>query len=166
MKISKLNKKLFFNIFYFLLLFTCIFFIIFIINKKYNKKESFQWSQDTISKFLNLQSTINPQSHFNIPIIQNQVSEEDVNKFINNGYWQWSPNTDYLYMDAIAKESIVRLTPGFSLQTAKTLYNENAIQKMLSWNTKEGQFLLNGGKNHKNNEIKCFSNAKGCLRVS
>jgi hypothetical protein len=96
-----------------------------------------------------------------MPIIQNQASEEEALELFNTGYWPWSENTQYLYMDAIAKESIIRLTPGLSLQAAKKIYNENAMKKMLSWNTKEGQFLLSGGINNEKNEIKCFSDAIG-----
>jgi hypothetical protein len=138
-------------------------FFIFIYNF-YFIKESFtnynynQWSPLIVDNFLSFQSTVNPQSHFDMNIIQQQATEKEAIYLLQNGFWPWSQETEYMYMDAIANESIIRLTPGFSLQTAKQIYNENAIRQMLSWNTKEGQFLLYGGKSKEGGQIKCFSN--------
>jgi hypothetical protein len=150
------------NIFKIALFILFFLFIILIFNLLFNGKkiEPFQWSQQNIDNFLSLQSTINPNKHFNIPIIQNQVSDKEVGNFIKNGYWTWNSNIDYLYLDAIAKEPIINLIPGHSLQAAKKIYNENAIKKLLSWNVKEGQFILNGGINKNGDEIKCFSDNK------
>jgi len=159
----------------FLFLFICNWIrLIFYKYFNYNLIEGFQWSPDSIYKFKVLQSTINPKSHFDMIMIQNQASEEEGKELIKNGFWPWSKETEYLYLDAVAREPIIRITPGFSMQNAKTIYNENAIKQMLSWNTKEGQFLLNGSfvnnnnnnsnDNNENNdfksirdEIKCFS---------
>jgi len=156
----KNNSKKKCIILWFIIIFIVIFIIISIVfYEKLKIVEPFQWSQQNIDRFISLQSTINPQSHFNMQMVQNQASEEEALELFNTGYWPWSENTSALYKDAVSKEPIIRLTPAFSLQSAKTLYNENAIKKMLSWNTKEGEFLLNGGFNNDNNKIKCFSYA-------
>jgi hypothetical protein len=172
--INKLNykkiKKFFNVIIITIIVIICncilIFVIIYIFKWFNNLKEGFQWSQDSIDKFKILQSTINPQSHFNMQMIQKQASEEEGKELLKTGVWPWSKETEYLYMDAVDREPIVRLTPGFSMQKAKTMYNENAIKQMISWNTKEGQFLLNGSynknkndnnNNNNKNTIKCFS---------
>ena len=158
----KNNSKKKCIIIWFILIFIFIFIFIFLFIVFYKKLkiiEPFQWGQENIDRFVSFQSTINPQSHFNMQIVQNQASEEEALELFNTGNWPWSENTESLYKDAIAKEPIIRRTPVFSLQSAKTLYNENAIKKMLSWNTKEGQFLLSGGFNNYNNKIKCFSDA-------
>jgi len=159
-----------------LIVFIVFLFIRYIYNFRFNNlKEGFKWSQDSIDKFKILQSTINPLSHFDMQMIQKQASETEGKELLKTGIWPWSKETQYLYLDAVAREPIIRLTPGFSMQKAKTIYNENAMKQMLSWNTKEGQFLLNGSfiKNERNetntrgerngerygerDEIKCFS---------
>ena len=42
-------------------------------------KEGFTWSEDTTNKFIQLESTINPNVIFDTKIIQNQASEDEVN---------------------------------------------------------------------------------------
>jgi hypothetical protein len=129
--------------------------------KKNKILEPFEWSQDTIYQFNRLQSTINPLSHFNIPILQQQASEEEVKYLLKNGNWPWSKIVENLYLDEISKNKILHLTPSFSMEKAKKLYNENTIKQMLYWKTKEGQFILSGGINNNNEVIKCFSYLKG-----
>ena len=163
-KQNKQNKYLFIYLFSFILFILCYLFIYY---SFFLKKENFtNWSKNSVDKFLSFQSTVNPQSHFDMNIIQQQSTENEAKQLLSNGYWPWSKQTEYLYMDAVANEPIVRLTPGFSMQAAKQIYNENAIKQLLSMNTKEGQFLLNGGftddkKGLSRHEIKCFSNVKG-----
>lgn len=141
-------------------IFLCISFY-YLLFKKNTILEPFEWSQNTIDDFKRFQSTVNPLSHFNIPILQQQASEEEVIYLLKNGNWPWSKFVEDLYLDAVAKETIVRLTPAFSMEKAKKIYNENAIKQMLSWDTKEGQFLLSGGTNKNKEIIKCFSNLEG-----
>lgn len=162
--INKLNKNTFILFLFTFLLLLLLLFLFYNCNSNNSLKEGFQWSQDSINKFKILQSTINPLSHFDMQMIQNQASEKEGKELLKTGIWPWSKETQYLYLDAVAREPIVRLTPGFSLQKAKTIYNENAMKQMLSWNTKEGEFLLNGGfannnnnNNKKRDQIKCFS---------
>jgi hypothetical protein len=126
--------------------------------KKKTILEPFEWSQNTIDNFLSFQSTVNPLSHFNIPILQEQASQEEVNYLLQNGYWPWTTYVEDLYLEALSRNKIQHITPAFSMEKAKKIYNENAIKQMLSWNTKEGQFLLTGGINKNKEEIKCFSN--------
>ena len=141
----------------FLLLIFSLFLFLFLFCKK-NINEPCVWCQENIDKFLTFQTTVNPQRHFDMQIIQQQASEDDAIYLLDHGYWPWSEEIKYLYLQAIANESILGITPAYSLDLAQKIYNENAMKKMLSWNTKEGQFLLEGGKN-KNGEIKCFTDA-------
>jgi hypothetical protein len=161
MKNNICKSWLFVIIFVIFLFLGIAFYYIFFIKKKKLVLEPFQWSQNTIDDFLTFQSTVNPLSHFNIPILQQQASEEEVDYLLQNGKWPWSKFVEDLYLDAVAKETIVRLTPAFSMEKAKKIYNENAMKQMLAWNAKEGEFLLYGGKNENKEIIKCFSNLEG-----
>jgi len=109
-------------------------------------KEGFTWSKESIRDFLIFQSTVNPNTQFDMEMIQKQASEDELRELLNNGRWPWSENTKYLYMDAVNRNKILKVDPQDSLDFVQKLYNENAGKKLLSWNTKEGQFLLNGVK--------------------
>jgi hypothetical protein len=77
-------------------------------------------------------------------IIQQQASPEEVQYLLKNGKWPWSDEVKSLYRDAIMRNSSISMDPGVALDVAQTIYNETAIKQMLSWNTKEGAFLLTG----------------------
>ena len=49
-----------------------------------------------------------------------------------------------MYKDAIMRNSVISMDPGVAMDVAQTIYNETAVKQMLSWNTKEGAFLLTG----------------------
>lgn len=159
MKKNIYNSWLFVLIFI-IFLFLCIV-LYYLLLKKNTILEPFEWSQNTIDNFLSFQSTVNPLSHFNIQILQEQASEQEVSYLLQNGNWPWSKFVEDLYLDAISKNKILHLSPEFSMEKAKKIYNENAIKQMLSWNTKEGQFILSGSKSKNNEIIKCFSYLNG-----
>jgi len=107
-------------------------------------KEGFTWSKESVREFLNFQKTVNPNTQFNMEMIQQQASEEELKELLNTGTWPWSQDTEYLYMDAVSRNPILNIDPAASMEMEKKVYNENAVKQLLSWNTKEGQFLLNG----------------------
>jgi hypothetical protein len=107
-------------------------------------KEGFTWSEDTTNKFIQLESTINPNVIFDTKIIQNQASEDEVNYLLENGKWPWSQEVQDLYMNAVMNNKFIRTTPQDSILQAQTIYNQAAILELLSLETKEGHFLLNG----------------------
>jgi len=156
--------------------------IIFIIFKKFKLKEVFKevfkegfsnsyskdryltWSKKTVNDFLIFQKTVNPNTQFNMEMIQWQASEKEARELIATGSWPWSQETEYAYLDAVAHNTILKMSPAASMEIAKTVYNEKAILQLLSWNTKEGKFLLNGTliKNaNGNGTIRCTTNDKG-----
>ena len=49
-----------------------------------------------------------------------------------------------LYIKTLYNNPYVRTDPQTALETMRTIYNENAILQLLSWQSKEGQFLRNG----------------------
>ena len=108
-------------------------------------KEGFVWSRDIIKKFDLYQDTVNLNANqFNMSVLQEQASEDEAKELINTGYWPWSEDTKKQYVEAVWQNPIIKFEPGAALDYAMKLYNETAAKRLLSWNTKEGQFLLYG----------------------
>lgn len=128
-------------------------------------KEGFDniWSPDLIREFLNYQDLHNPNYIYDVNIIQQQVSPEEVEQYFQTGHWIWTPETDEIYLQMIKRDSGISFDPPSALEKAKRIYNERAIKDLLAWNTKEGQFIINGaiiGHNDKlpeniNNLLQC-----------
>jgi hypothetical protein len=108
-------------------------------------KEGFEWTEQSTKDFVIIQSTTNPNLVFDTNMIQkNQASQEEVDYFNKNGIWPWSDSTKNLYMKAINSNPYVKIAPDASLLDAQKTYNETSILMVLSYQTKEGQFLING----------------------
>jgi hypothetical protein len=121
--------------------------ILFIILYRFSvlSKEGFTWNSKSTYDFLKTQSTINKQTIFDVNMIQkNQASQEELDYFNKHGIWPWSQKTIELYMESLTKNPFIRTTPEDALNYTRTIYNESAILQILSYQTKEGQFLLNG----------------------
>jgi hypothetical protein len=111
----------------------------------YPIRENFTWSDESTRNFLKIQKTINPKKIFDTETIQKyQASQEEVNYFNKHGYWKWSPKTKQLYMEALQKNPYIRTYSPSELKYVMSIYNEAAILKILSYQSEEGQFLLNG----------------------
>ncbi len=109
-----------------------------------SKKEGFSWSNDSTRNFLLIQNTINPHKIFDIDVQKDQASQEEVDYFNKNGKWPWSSKVKELYEEAVKSNPFIRTSAKDSVNYAMTIYNEAAILRLLSYQTKEGQFLLNG----------------------
>jgi hypothetical protein len=110
-----------------------------------NNIEGFAWSKQTIHEFLKYQKTVNTNNHqYDMNVLQEQSSENEAKQLLSTGYWPWSDKTKYLYLDAVSKLPIINIDPSVSLDYAMKIYNEEAIKRLLQWNTKEGQFLIQG----------------------
>ena len=166
----------------FLLLLGLIFYFLFIKNKYLNKmcgcnknnkdsiREGFKnegkgdsgnsgsggWSDDLICRFASYQNTSNDnRNSYNMEVIQQHASPSEAEALIKTGYWPWSDDTKYEYMDSIWHHKIIKVNINNALDYAMKTYNESAIKQLMSWNTKEGQFLLYGGKGNNYDTIKC-----------
>jgi hypothetical protein len=110
-------------------------------------KEGFTWTKDSELDFLRIQSTINRNTIFDVNMIQEtQASQAEVDYFNKNGMWPWSSSVIDLYIEAVRKNPYIRTLPEDAVKYTRTVYNEAAILKILSYQTKEGQFLLTGVK--------------------
>ena len=99
---------------------------------------------DMNEDFLRIQSTINKNKVFDMNTINSQASQEELNYFNENGKWPWSQEVIKLYEEAINRNPFIRTLPEIATDYARTIYNQNAILRILTYQTKEGQFLLNG----------------------
>ena len=102
------------------------------------------WSSKLKTDFANFENTHNPNFQFDMNIIQKQASPEEVEYLIKNNKWPWSDSVKAMYKDAIMRNSVISMDPGVAMDVAQTIYNETAVKEMLSWNSKEGAFLLTG----------------------
>ena len=123
-----------------------IFLIIYRFNylSKISTKEGFTWTQDSIDNFIQIQNSTNRNIVFDVNQIQKQASQEEVNYFIQNGMWPWSEEVQTLYTEAVLKNPFIRTYPKDAINTLRTIYNQSAILEIISWQTKEGQFLQRG----------------------
>lgn len=138
-------------------------------SEKSNSKEGFTWEPKSTRDFLQIQSTINRQKIFDVNMIQeNQASQEELDYFNKNGKWPWSQNTIKLYENAVRSSPFIRTLPEDSVNYARTIYNEAAILRIISYQTKEGHFLLNGVlvKNPSGNKYEDLPNGFGDFALS
>ncbi len=148
------------------ILFSSILYAIYTIYITKVLKEGFKWNENTKTDFLRYQKTMFPnQYQFDLHMLQDQASEEDVQYLLKNGHWKWSDETKYIFLDNIAKNPIIKILPEEAMDNAMKIYNENVMKRILSLKDKEGEFLLYGvitghSKNMPENEqntIKCTS---------
>jgi hypothetical protein len=114
--------------------------------------EGFTWNEHLTQQFLDIQSSQNPGIVFDIEEIQKQASEKELLYFVKNKKWPWSKETTRIYMDALNRNPFVRTNPQLAVYTVQSIYNESAILQLLSWQAKEGQFLLKGVTVHSKND--------------
>lgn len=114
------------------------------------------WPDDLIKRFIAYQTTVNRGSNqFDLAILQQQASPEEAETLLETGYWPWPDDLKYDYMDKVWSNPILKIDPAVSLDYTMKIYNQNAATKLMSWNTKEGEFLLYGGKTGDKGSIMC-----------
>jgi hypothetical protein len=113
-------------------------------DNKNNSQPTGKSLKDLQNDFLKIQNTINKNKVFDMNTINSQASQEELKYFNKNGKWPWSQKVINLYQDAVNSNPYVRTVPQQASNYAQTIYNQNAILTLLSYQTKEGQFLLNG----------------------
>lgn len=156
-----------YSIFIFIII--IVFIIIFNIYTK-NLHDGFQnyntrkWSPDLIKRFNIYQTTMNNnKTQFDLEQLQRQATPEETEELLRTGFWPWPDDLKNLYIEEIWSSPIIKIDPQYALNYAMRIYNKNAVTELLSWNTKEGEFLLYGGNlgvsdgmpKNVNNTIKC-----------
>jgi len=102
------------------------------------------FTAESTKEFLDLQSTINPNVNFDMDEIGRQATQEEMDYYLKHKMWPWSEELKEVYKTAIISNPYVRLEPGLAVNRARVMYNEAIMWQILSWQTKEGLFLLNG----------------------
>jgi len=140
------------------------------------KKEGFTdattstvWPSTLVDEFVNFQKVLNPEITYDMSIVQKQATPDEVDYLFKNNKWPWSDKLQGFYKEAIAQNSFQNVDPGIAMTNAQQIYNETAMKEILSYNTKEGTFLLYGavvGHNDNlpsniNNIIQCSTDSKG-----
>jgi hypothetical protein len=113
-------------------------------NFNIDEKTAQMTQEDMNQDFLRIQNTINKNKVFDMNIINSQASKEELEYFNKNGKWPWSQEVIKLYEESINRNPYIRTLPEIATDYARTIYNENAILRVLATQTKEGQFLING----------------------
>lgn len=136
-------------------------------------KEENIWSKELVDKFLKFQKVLNPNVVYDMKVVQQQASPDEVEYLFMNNKWPWTKEVIDLYQQAVAENSFVKVDPGIAMIDAQRIYNEMAMKQILSFGTKEGTFLLNGvviGHNQKmpsnvNDLVRCGTdpNTKGSV---
>jgi len=102
------------------------------------------FTTESTNQFLDLQSTINPHKRFDMDAIGKQASQEELDYYLKHKMWPWTTELQKMYKTALQSNPYIRTDPNLGVQQARILYNESIMWQILSWQTKEGQFLLNG----------------------
>lgn len=106
------------------------------------KVESF--TDSSLQDFLLIENTINRQKIFDTNILQKQASQEELDYFNSHGMWPWSTNTTQKYINATNSNPYIRTYSKDAINYARSIYNEAAILELLSNQTNEGLFKING----------------------
>jgi len=121
---------------FFCFLFICILFSFFSSLFKSNLektkiKEGFEWSQYEKDQFILAQHINNPKIIYDLEQLQKYASQEEVDIFLQTGFWPWSEEVQNLYMDALEKNPYVRTYKTDGLNRARKIYNQYAILYIL-----------------------------------
>ena len=107
-------------------------------------KEGFEWGAKRSNVFLKVQKTVNHNKVFLLDSIKKQATKEEVDFFIENGFWYWSPEVENIYLAHTLNNPLIQTSTRNSLREAKKIYNQSAILEILADQTKEGVFMAKG----------------------
>jgi hypothetical protein len=110
-------------------------------NEVYVNYQPTRWSRETIDKFIKFQQIYNPGIVFDINMLQEQASEEEVFYLLRTGQWKWDTETEKIYLEYLNNLEIVNTS---YYKNIKSIYNQNGILSLMAWKSKEGDFLING----------------------
>jgi hypothetical protein len=107
-------------------------------------KTTESFTDQSLQDFLLIQNTINRQKIFDTDILQTQATQEELDYFNSHGMWPWSQSTSDLYISSTNKNPYIRTYSKDAIGYARKIYNEKAILELLSNQTNEGLFKING----------------------
>lgn len=119
-------------------------FLILIILYRFSTLSRESFTDQSLQDFLLIQNTINKQKIFDTNILQTQATQEELDYFNSHGMWPWSDSTINLYVSSTNKNPYIRTYSKDGINYARRIYNEKAILELLSNQTNEGLFKING----------------------
>ena len=115
-----------------------------------------KWSEDLKTRFLTYQNTMSKNNYkYDLRLLQQQVTSQEVEEYLKTGYWNWDETLKQLYLNKVASSTLVNTNPQVSLDYAMKMYTPKAVEQLLAWNYKEGEFLLYGAEDINGNIVKC-----------
>lgn len=106
-------------------------------------KEGF--TEDSTNQFLRLQQTVNPQLVYDMSNLAQQVSQSELDNYLQDGTWKWSEDVEDLYRESVKKNPYVRSNVELGdIEDASKIYNEKVMMDILALQNKEGQLLASG----------------------
>ena len=66
------------------------------------------WSPELIQEFLKFQAIQNPDVIFDMDLVQQQATEEEVQQLLENGVWPWSDRCKKIYEDVISRSPFTK----------------------------------------------------------
>lgn len=87
-------------------------------------------SQD---EFIARQYRMNQNRVFDMDILANQVSQRDLDNYLQTGHWEWSSETTHKYQDALSRNPYVRADLEEGTLQARKVYNDVAIRLAMQY---------------------------------
>jgi hypothetical protein len=115
-----------------------------IILYRFTKLSKENFTDSSLQDFLLIQNTINRQKIFDTNILSKQATQEELDYFNSHGMWPWTESTTQKYIDATNKNPYIRTYSKDAVNYARSIYNEAAILELLSNQTNEGLFKIDG----------------------
>ena len=123
-----------------------------------------EWPENLKTRFLTYQNFAGKNNYkYDLEVLQQQVTPGEVEKYLKTGYWNWDKTLKEIYLDKVNSSTLVNTNPYESLDYAMKIYTPKAIQQLLAWNYKEGEFLLYGAKDINGNIVKCSTDDEAFL---
>jgi uncharacterized protein YxeA len=124
-------------------------------------KEAFTWSMKEKHDFENYNKLNLPNTQFDLTMLQKQASPKELQFFFKHGYWHWTEETKSIFLEELGRSSLIKSDPNISLLYYQKIYNENAVQQLLRWQTNEGKFVLRGATIPDGTKYQCQENDDG-----
>jgi hypothetical protein len=102
------------------------------------------FTQTSVQDFLGIQETIHPHKVFDMNVIATQATQDELDYFNKYALWPWSIPTIDLYKESLRKNPYVRNNEQAAIQYARSIYNEEAIKRVLYNQSEEGRILIHG----------------------
>ena len=115
------------------------------LNEQEREKKKEGFTEDSTNQFLRLQQTVNPQLVYDMSNLDQQVSQSELDNYLQDGTWTWSEDVQDLYRESVKKNPYVRSNVEIGdVEEASKIYNEKVMMDILALQNKEGQLLVSG----------------------